>query len=511
MVGLNRPPVFSLVFGAAFAYYGFSLARGRLDGPVVLGLLFLPLLPLCLFRVLARLPAGLSAGQASAESARRRNFALAEQHAAALAVGLALGLGAGGAAPRHISLGLPPETITAVSGTLLEDPRTVSGGRGLGVLALDQTAGPGVRASAKGRLTVFFPGEALPRVKDFGRGSRLYTEGTLVSGNPSLFQAGENLLFRASSVHVTRPAPALEQFRTGLRLEMVRRLNPREGGWGGLALALLLGIRDNLDTGLSERYQKAGCSHILALSGMHLAILSALIAFCLKRPLGLKAAALAGAVFILLYVFLVGAQPSLNRAALMYVLGTLAVLGALPKSPGLLLGLAFLIQSVLRPESGLSVSFILSYAALAGILSAGEAIREIFRGKIPEPLLQPLAASLGAFLLTAGLTAVFFGSLRPIGILAGLILVPLTTLFMIAALVWLALGFIPPLAALLGRGLSLLYGLMDYLVALAARAPGIPAPRPLWVLGLSLGLSVLVIWLGTRCRALKRRVSSFAG
>jgi competence protein ComEC len=472
-------------------------------------LLFLvPLLPLCLFRVLARLPGGPPGGG--------RNFVLAEQRAAALAAGFALGMGAGGAAVPHVSLGLPPETITAVSGTLLEDPRLVSGGRGLGTLALDQTTGRGgVRASARGRVTVFFPDEALPRLKEFGRGSRLYAGGTLVSGSPGpWFQTGDRLLFRASSVHVTRPAPAVEQFRTGLRLEIVRRLNPAGGGggWGGLALALLLGVRDNLDTGLSELYRMAGCSHILALSGMHLAILSALIAFCLKRPLGLRAAAVLGAVFILLYVFLVGAQPSLGRAALMYVLGTLAILGALPKSPGLLLGLAFLIQCILRPESGLSVSFILSYAALGGILSAGEAIREIFRGKIPELLLQPLAASLGAFLLTAGLTAVFFGSLRPVGMAAGLILVPLTSLFMIAALIWLALGFVlPPLAPLLGRGLSLLYGLMDDLVSLAAAAPGIPASRPLWVLGLSLGLSVLVIRLAARSGALKRRLSPFAG
>jgi competence protein ComEC len=408
---------------------------------------------------------------------------------------------------------LPPETITAVSGILAEDPRMVSGGRGLGTLALEETVGRrGVRASAKGRLTVFFPDDALARVKDFGRGSRIYAEGTLVSGNRgSLFQAGDNSLFRATSVHVSRPAPALDQFRTGTRLEIVRRLDPGAGGgWGGLALALLLGIRDNLDTGLSDLYQRAGCSHILALSGMHLAILSALIAFCLKGPLGLKSAAAAGAVFIILYVFLVGVQPSLGRAALMYLLGTLAVLGALPKSPGLLLGLAFVIQCIVQPASGLSISFILSYGALAGILTVGEAVRELCRGKIPEALLQPLAASLGAFLLTAGLTAVFFGSLRPIGIAAGLILVPLTSLFMIAALVWLALSFIfPPVTPLLGRFLSLLYDLMDYLVSLAAAVPGIPVSRPLWVAVLSLGLSAFVLWLGTRYGALKRRLAPF--
>jgi competence protein ComEC len=278
-----------------------------------------------------------------------------------------------------------------------------------------------------------------------------------------------------------------------------------------MALALLLGIRDNLDAGVSDLYQKAGSSHILALSGMHLAILSALIAFCLKKPLGLRAASLAGAVFIILYVFLVGSQPSLVRAAIMYLLGTLAVLGTLPKSPGLLLGLSFIIQIALRPASGLSVSFLLSYSALAGILSAGEALHHVFRGKLPEALLQPLTASLGAFLATAGITAFFFGTLRPVGIVAGLFIVPLTSLFMTAALAWLALDFIiPPLAALLGRGLALLYGFMDYLVSLAAEAPGMPVFRLLPVFALSLGLLVFIIWFGKWYGALKHRLSSFS-
>jgi competence protein ComEC len=435
------------------------------------------------------------------------------------ALGLALGLGSGRAAPGNLSFGLPEEKITGFVGILLDDPRTVSGGRGLGILSLENTAGQGeIRVSAQGKIAVFFPDETLPRLREFGRGSRIYVEGLLVSGEKDAPFSGEkNFLFRAASVHVVKPAPALEQFRTGLRLGLIRRFNSGPGaagdgrGWGGLALALLLGIRDNLDHDLADLYRKAGSSHILALSGMHLAIISALIAFFLRRPLGLKAAALLGALFIFFYVFLVGPQPSLIRSAVMYFLGTLAVLGALPKKPGILLGLSFLVQISLWPESGLSISFILSYLALGGILTVGAALVKILRGKIPELLLQPLAASLGAFLATAGVTAIFFGVLRPVGLAAGLVIVPLTTVFMILSIAWLALGLLfPPLASLLGRGLSLLYGLMDSLVALAAEVPGIPSPRPFWILGLSLGLSALIIWFGNFYGTLKRRVPDFA-
>jgi competence protein ComEC len=498
-------PILSAVIGAAVSYYGFSVPRdmGLVTGYGVLLVIFFPVLPISLFRVLTSFP-----GELFTDPRRRRLCSALKIHITAFSLGLVLGLGAGGAVPRSVNLGLPEETVTGISGTLLNDPRALADGRGMAQISPRAAVdGRGTRASAQGRLTVFFPDETMPRLKDFGRGSLVYVEGRLAPGGEPLF--------RASSVHITKAAPALEQFRTGLRLGIMEKFSGGTGGgkraWGGLALALLLGIRDNLDTELAGFYQKAGCSHVLALSGMHLAIVSSLIAFFLKRPLGLKAAAVTGAVFIFFYVFLVGSQPSLNRAALMYFLGTLAVLGTLPKKAGLLLGLAFLLQIVIWPESGLSISFILSYLALAGILTAGEALGQIFRGWIPGFLLYPLAASLGAFIATSAATAFFFGELRFIGIAAGLIIVPLTTLFMIGALAWLALSFLSPfLASFLGGGLSLLYALMDRLISLAARFPGIPVSRPFLVLALSLGLWAFIIWLGKRYAAGKRRLAAFA-
>jgi competence protein ComEC len=498
-------PLFSAVTGAGISYYGFNAlwSAGMAAGSGALLVVLFSALLIGFFRAAVSFPVDLFA-----QPHLRRLCSRAEIHVTAFSLGLALGLGAGGAVPRGISLGLPTETVTGVSGTLLNDPRALADGRGMAQLALRTAAdGRGVRSSAAGRLTVFFPDEAIPRLKDFGRGSLVYIDGRLASG--------EHLLFRASSAHILKAAPALEQFRTGVRLGLIERFSGGAGragrSWGGLALALLLGVRDNLDTDLAGFYQKAGCSHVLALSGMHLAIVSSLIAFFLKRPLGLKAAALTGAVFIFFYVFLVGSQPSLDRAALMYLLGTLAVLGALPRNPGALLGLAFLIQIVIWPGSGLSVSFILSYLALGGILTIGEALRRIFRGRIPGFLLQPLAASLGAFLATSAATAFFFGGLRPVGIAAGLFIVPLTTLFMIGSLAWLAVGlFSPVLASFTGDGLSLVYALMDRLVFGAARFPGVLVSRPFWVLALSLGLSVFIIWFGKRYGDLKRRLPSLA-
>jgi competence protein ComEC len=412
-----------------------------------------------------------------------------------------------------VSLGLPPEQISALEGVVLEDPRALSGGNGMAALTLTRVwgrqtsiGGPRVRSSARGRVTVLFPGGRLEDLKEFGRKSTVYLEGGFISGRSGETGPG---LFRASAVHINSPAPPLEQFRTGLRRNLVSRLSrPENRTWGSLALALLLGVRDNLDSALSRSYREAGISHVLALSGMHLAVLSGLIAFLFKPTLGSRGAAMAGALFITGYVFLVGSQPSLDRAAIMYLLGALAIIFSLARNPASLLNLAFLIQIAWRPESGMSVSFMLSYLALWGILHLGLEITGLFRGKIPPALLQGLSASLGAFIVTAPVSAANFGILQPAGILSGLVVVPITTFFMILSMGYLALDpVLPFLARPLGMGLSLLYKTLDRLVGISAGAPGIVLGTPpgsgglletvrwLPVLVFSLLLGVLIFFL----------------
>jgi competence protein ComEC len=268
-------------------------------------------------------------------------------------------------------------------------------------------------------------------------------------------------------------------------------------------------VRDNLDSGLTAAYRNAGSSYLLALSGMHLAILAALVSFLLKRPLGLRPAAITGAAIIIGYCLLVGPMPSLNRAALMYLLGVLAVLGMLKRDAFSLLCTAFVIQLVVTPRAGVSLSFILSYSALAGILILGGMINRIFKGKIPDLLLLPLSASLGAFISTAGISAFVFTTLRPVGLVAGLVLAPLTTVFMIVPIVWLFLDLISPVvSSILNWPLSLLYTLQDKTAGVAAYVPGFDA-NPHLILWLSLALTAFIVWYDFRRKAAANRLDAF--
>jgi competence protein ComEC len=488
-----RYPVLYAALGAAFGYYGFRFPA--LLFPACLALIGF----ISLFRTLVSL--GEIFDRVSPEGPVYRKLRGISLCVTAFGAGFVLGAATGSVAFRAPSPGLLQEDLAGLSGILLDDPRTLNGGRGMGRLLLRGAAGRnGSRVSARGEVQVFFPGEALSRLKGFGRSSEIYVEGLPLEGQS---------LFRAVSVHILKPAPPLELFRTRLRTGLLKRFAPHP--WGGLAAALLLGVRDNLDQELGPAYRRAGCSHVLALSGMHLAIISSVIAVLLKRPLGLKGAVVAGGLFILGYVFLVGQQPSLERAAIMYVLGALAVLGTLPGKPSLLLGMAFIIQIIFRPASGNSLSFIFSYLALGGILLIGGALQDLFRGYLPPTPAAALSASLGAFIATQTVGAASFGELYPVGIIAGFGVVPVITLFMIASIIWLVLGLLfPPLAVPVGIILSILYDIQERLVAFASRVPALAAGNPLPVLGFSLAVSVLILFLRKRRMETRNCLAPFA-
>ena len=512
-MSIPKAPAVYVVCGAVFSYYClFPLYRSDRIGFIPL---FIPLLvsvaALCLFRVLALYPfLGSEKPETTAKTVTctPRRLKLTPSRISAFAAGLVLGIGAGANVASGVTFAVRENTIQGITGTLLEDPRIVSGGRAMAALSLKMTMSEGgVRATARGEIPVFFPGESAGRLQEFGRGTEVAVEGFLRVTEGGPFGA---YLFSADSLHITKPAPPLERFRTGLRMGLIRRFSRADSAsWGGLALALLLGVRDNLDSGFSAAYRDAGCSFILALSGMHLAVLAALISFLLKKPLGLRPAAIAGALLIAAYCLLVGPLPSLYRAALMYLLGVIAVLGMLKREPFSLLCMAFIIQLIISPRAGTSLSFILSYLALAGILTVGLMLGRIFKGRIPDFFLLPFSASLGAFIATAGVTAFAFGVLRPVGLLAGLVLAPLTTVFMIGSIAWLALDLISPVvSSLLHWPLSLLYTAMDKTASVSALAPGINA-NPHLVLWLSLAVMAVTVWFDFRRSAAAGRLAPF--
>jgi len=492
------PVLFFLALGAAFSFYvagNYTLPENpvRSDPKAIGALVFiaLALAGLCLPFL-----EGLFPTIAFPDSIRI--LALLAMAVTAFCVGLVLGSMKADHPGSMPHWAMQRDEVSRILVRLAEDPRKLaSGSHLLKVELLESETSAGLRVSASGRCTVF-----ISTKETYAAGDTLYLKGSVQVGVT-------DEVFRAKEAFIIKKAGPLMLFRHRIRSAIIRRMETRH--WGGLASALLLGTKDGLESGESDLYVKAGCAHVLALSGMHLAVISALISLVLKRALGLRKSAVIGVVMVAAYVYLAGSQASLVRAGLMYAIAACAVLGGYPRRVLLILAFAFLIQLTLDPLAARSLSFILSYLALAGIAVLSPSVDELLRGMLPGCIRSPVAASVGAFLATAAVSVAFFGVLRPIGLLAGMILAPAATVVMVGAMSWLVLDVIwAPLGFIVDKGLDLVSLLSHELVSLAARVPGVEIGNATLVVCISLAACALLLYLQRYRNMTRNRLEPFA-
>ncbi|MEM7495289.1 MAG: DNA internalization-related competence protein ComEC/Rec2 [Myxococcota bacterium] len=248
--------------------------------------------------------------------------------------------------------------------------------------------------------------------------------------------------------------------RSFLRQRFTQLLTPREAG---VLLALLIGDTQLFDQEQHVLYRRVGAGHLLAVSGLQVSLLAlalfkalhvllALIPFVGRLSYARTAAAVLATLAVWAFVALCGAPPSCVRAAAM---ATALLLGSLlgRSASGLdALGVAGFCTVLLSPTSAIDPSFLLSYAAIIGLLLCVGP--DFFAGDDQEKAapsvrrMRALAvvalASLASGLMTLPLGAHLFGEVVPAGILTNIILVPVASLLQVPAL---ALGLIGALTA----------------------------------------------------------------
>ena len=262
-----------------------------------------------------------------------------------------------------------------------------------------------------------------------------------------------------------------------------------------LVAALVLGDRGGLDEALEARFRAVGITHLLSVSGLHLAFVAGLLYGLVRlvlrtlwpslgraRPRD-RWAALLALPLVAAYTLLVGAEVATLRAALVVVYAFFAVVWARRLRGADALAFAVLALLVPRPARLFDVSFQLSFvSALAMIAVPRLPPAQTPIGRAVRGVGSLLLASLAATLATAPLTAWWFGQVAPMGILSNAVAVPLTELLVVpvgiaGALLSLACGPVGHLVLhVAGFGASLLLALVG---GLAPWSPvlSIAAPR----------------------------------
>lgn len=136
----------------------------------------------------------------------------------------------------------------------------------------------------------------------------------------------------------------------------------------GLVAAMTLGDKSGLDSEIKELYQTAGISHVLALSGLHIASVGlAILAFLRKTGISDRLAALISGTVIAVYAVMTGMSVSTVRALIMFLLSVMAIL--IGRTYDLICAAAWsaLIILAFNPYYVYDSGFLLSFLAIVGI------------------------------------------------------------------------------------------------------------------------------------------------
>ena len=161
---------------------------------------------------------------------------------------------------------------------------------------------------------------------------------------------------------------------TSIRLKLSNRLKRLTNfDTGAFLSALIVGERGDLSGNTRLNFARLGISHILALSGMHLAILSlalnfVLIRFGVKKKLRVSILA----VLVLLYMGITGFSASVVRAGLMLIISGLLYLLATKSDAITSLVIAVSIIVIIEPTAVYDVSLWLSAFATLGVVVFSE-------------------------------------------------------------------------------------------------------------------------------------------
>ncbi|WP_367714793.1 ComEC/Rec2 family competence protein [Nitratireductor sp. GISD-1A_MAKvit] len=263
---------------------------------------------------------------------------------------------------------------------------------------------------------------------------------------------------RVQSAPVQGILPVLSLQLQSLRESLSARLRERVGGAEGeIAAALITGMRGGIPHSYNEDLRRAGLAHVLAISGLHMALAAVTVmgsarlffalfpGFSSRHPVR-KYAASAALVVCFLYLFVSGAGVAAQRSFLMLAVMLLALLFDRAALTLRNLAIAGLVVLVVAPHEIVGPGFQMSFAATAALI-AGYAVWNGWRQKraarampvekrLWKSVLRLLVVYVGGLALTsliAGIATTLYGvwhfqRASPLALGANLVAMPVVTL-----------------------------------------------------------------------------------
>jgi competence protein ComEC len=316
-----------------------------------------------------------------------------------------------------------------------------------------------------------------------------------------------------------RVRQALRREARGLFLS---RLSPETAP---VAETLLLGGRRRLDDDLRQAFVESGMLHVLAISGVNVALLGLWITI-LCRTFGYSSptSLLTAMIGLVIYAAVTDGDPPVVRATVMGLIGAAALWSGRPASGVQVVAMALLGMLLVHPpdlfDAGAQLSFL-------SVLTIGEALSAWQRrGDADVASRQQTSwlsgswrlwmecsfVGLGIWLATAPLVAWRFQFVSPIGVVLNVLLSPVIVVLMWAGYSFLIVGLAVPLAAaplgmVLDFCLFTLIRSVTWASSLQFGHVDIASPPAWWMIGYYLGAGWLLVWgHAARTRMIAARV-----
>lgn len=292
-------------------------------------------------------------------------------------------------------------------------------------------------------------------------------------------------------------------------------LDQAAGEDGGIFRALLLGDKSSLPEEVRSLYQKNGIAHLLAISGLHLSLVSmAVYGLLRKSGAGFGLAGICGTGVLVSYGILAGGSSSIVRALIMALCGYGAAF--LGRTPDLLTSLAlaalwlFWDSPFLVCQAGVQLSF----GALLGIGAAAPGLAALWKGEQGDSQenVSGLCISGGMQLVTLPVILFHFFQYPLYGIFLNLITVPLMGLVVASGGAAILFGLVPgeggaALPRFAAGGGRLILDWYAWCCRLFEQLPGssLILGRPsFWQLGLYYGILSACLWMGKKRNGKKK-------
>lgn len=224
----------------------------------------------------------------------------------------------------------------------------------------------------------------------------------------------------------------------------------------GVAEALLIGYRNDLDKDLVQAYSNTGVVHIIAISGLHLGMIYVALVWLLKPFKRTRWIRWIKPVIILavlwIFTLLAGGVPSILRSAVMFSFIVLGETIDRKSSIYNTLAASAFVMLCINPYYLWDVGFQLSYAAVISIITFQWPIYNWFyvNNKILDFFWKLTSVTIAAQILTAPIIFYSFHQFPNLFLITNCIIVPLSSVILFAELALLITSFVPVVGKFVG-------------------------------------------------------------